>query len=50
MRRLRRWLRYRIAASFAANEVIGSGEWLTRAAAEEIRERERRFAGIYPRR
>ncbi len=47
---LRRWLRYRTGASFAANEHIGSGQWLTREVAEGIRERERRFAGIYPRR
>lgn len=45
--RLRRWLRYRIAVSFAANEHVGSGNWLTCDAARELRERERRFAGIY---
>lgn len=47
---LRRWLRYRHAASMAAQELIYRGHWLTTRRAEDIRERERRFAGIYPRR
>ena len=46
MKRLRRWLRYRLNASMAAHERIGTGHWLTRQDAEQIRSRERRYAGI----
>jgi hypothetical protein len=46
---LRRWLRYRLAASWAVRREIGSGRWLTRAGAEAIRVQERRYAGIYRR-
>jgi hypothetical protein len=48
-RRFRRWLRYRLTASAAAREHIGSGYWLTRDAGGQIRDRERRYAGIYRR-
>jgi hypothetical protein len=48
MMRLRRWLRYRHAASMAAQERIHRGHWLTARHAGEIREREKRFAGMYP--